>query len=178
MGVSTRKTVWLLLLLLLQHTFTLVSTQHVFINQVQPDYDNLAPCAEEPLSKIVRGMVSGCGDGGKTTSHSCFCTASPSFFASVISTDVVAQCTEHAEELASTAVGVFQSYCALQPSNSIGNSPATSLATPLQPTDSRPGLPATRKPSLPIPSSNDARFFKPSGWIVLSLLLVLAAGIY
>jgi hypothetical protein len=44
----------------------------IWINQV-PGYSALAPCAENRISAIVRAQVSGCGDGQRITSFSCFC---------------------------------------------------------------------------------------------------------
>ena len=96
--------------------FKLTSTQHVFINQV-PEYSSLSSCAEVPLSTIVRDMEQGCGDGGKTTSYSCFCTASFSKFSEKISKAVASDCTNTAGGVEATevlgAVDVFSAYCAL-----------------------------------------------------------------
>ena len=87
----------------------LILSQHIFINLV-PEYSALPSCAQSPLSSIVRDMDKGCGDGGATTSYSCFCTASFSYFSTLISTAVLTQCSESGE--ASSAIDVFDSYCA------------------------------------------------------------------
>lgn len=88
--------------------------QRVFIDG-QPAYKQLPPCAEVPLSGIVRDMRSGCGDGQKTTSYNCFCTASSSKFSSIISTAVASSCaaknTVDPVSAASSALDVFNSYC-------------------------------------------------------------------
>lgn len=91
--------------------------QHVFIDNIQPAYDNLPACAEVPLSTLIRDMVSGCGDGGRMTSFSCFCTQRSTDFVEMISTEVVSHCTQSEKALASSAVSVFHSYCGLRPSN-------------------------------------------------------------
>jgi hypothetical protein len=87
-----------------------ILSQHIFINLV-PEYSALPSCAQSPLSSIVRDMDKGCGDGGATTSYSCFCTASSSYFSTLISTVVLMQCLESGQ--ASSAVDVFDSYCAV-----------------------------------------------------------------
>jgi hypothetical protein len=88
----------------------LILSQHIFINLV-PEYSALPSCAQSPLSSIVRDMDKGCGDGGATTSYSCFCTASSSYFSTLISTVVLVECSESGQ--ASSAVDVFDSYCAV-----------------------------------------------------------------
>ena len=87
--------------------------QHIFINQV-PEYSQLPVCAEVPLSQIVRNMVSGCGDGGRTTSYDCFCVASSTRFAKVISTAVASKCPAD-DDGVSAALDVFDSFCQLRP---------------------------------------------------------------
>ena len=86
--------------------------QRYFIDSI-PAYSALPQCAVLPLSKIVRGMVSGCGDGGKTTSYSCFCTASSSRISSIISSNVQSACPTTTQGAADDALNVFSSYCAL-----------------------------------------------------------------
>ncbi|KAJ5899640.1 hypothetical protein N7495_004384 [Penicillium taxi] len=83
----------------------------VFINQVV-EYANLSPCAAQPVSTIVRDMENGCGDGGKTTSLSCFCFQSSAHFASVISKSVALNCNESDSQV-TTALDVFDEYCSL-----------------------------------------------------------------
>jgi hypothetical protein len=84
--------------------------QSVFIDLI-PAYKHLPPCAEVPLSTIVRDMDLGCGDGGKTTSWSCFCSTSSSQFAANISSIVQASCTADLPAV-TAALGVFSTYCA------------------------------------------------------------------
>lgn len=74
-------------------------------------YKNLSDCAETPLSRIVRNMESGCGDGAKLTSYSCFCTNSYSKFSWDISTAVVTNCNVSKRAEATSAVAVFEDYC-------------------------------------------------------------------
>jgi len=97
----------------LSFTFLVATTysQHVFINLV-PEYSSLSSCAQTPISTIVRDMVNGCGDNKATTSYSCFCTASSSYFNSLISSAVNLQCNGYFPEVqASSATNVFHSYC-------------------------------------------------------------------
>lgn len=75
-------------------------------------YSALPSCAEVPISSIVRDMVSGCGDGGRTTSYSCFCTASSDRFSNIIATAVAKNCGQSSAEAAS-ATQVFDAYCQL-----------------------------------------------------------------
>ncbi|KAF0327764.1 hypothetical protein GQ607_004973 [Colletotrichum asianum] len=75
-------------------------------------YSALPSCAEVPVSSIVRDMVSGCGDGGRTTSYSCFCTASSDRFSNLIATAVAKNCGQSNAEVAS-ATQVFDAYCQL-----------------------------------------------------------------
>ncbi|KAH0440900.1 hypothetical protein CcaCcLH18_02243 [Colletotrichum camelliae] len=75
-------------------------------------YSALPSCAEVPISSIVRDMVSGCGDGGRTTSYSCFCTASSERFSNIIATAVAKNCGQSSTEVAS-ATQVFDAYCQL-----------------------------------------------------------------
>ncbi|OTA55310.1 hypothetical protein K449DRAFT_438863 [Hypoxylon sp. EC38] len=106
--------------------------QRIFIDKVSA-YASLPHCAEVPLSFIVRDMASGCGDGGKTTSYSCFCTASSSKMDGVISTAVASRCSTGPVTAASEAVNVFASYCRLGNSGHLtsgnGTSPVTANAT-------------------------------------------------
>lgn len=75
-------------------------------------YSALPSCAEVPISSIVRDMVSGCGDGGRTISYSCFCTASSDRFSNLIATAVAKNCGQSNAEVAS-ATQVFDAYCQL-----------------------------------------------------------------
>jgi hypothetical protein len=77
-------------------------------------YDELSACAVSVLSTIVRDENSGCQDTYALTSYTCFCTDSSSFFSNVISRDVVAGCDSSvAAPQATSALGVFDAYCAL-----------------------------------------------------------------
>ncbi|SPJ73216.1 uncharacterized protein FTOL_02946 [Fusarium torulosum] len=82
-----------------------------WLNQLD-SYDSLPYCAEGPISSIVRDMISGCGDGGRTTSYSCFCTRSSSRFESIIPTAVAKECSHWGSE-ASSAMSIFHEYCQL-----------------------------------------------------------------
>lgn len=77
-------------------------------------YDDLSTCAENVLSTIVRAQSSGCGDNGALTSYSCFCTDSSSHFSYEITSAVSVTCDSAiAPEQASSAIRVFDAYCAL-----------------------------------------------------------------
>lgn len=77
-------------------------------------YDDLSTCAEKVLSTIVRAQSSGCGDDGALTSYTCFCTDSSSHFSHEITSAVSATCDSAvAPEQASSAIHVFDAYCAL-----------------------------------------------------------------
>lgn len=77
-------------------------------------YDELSSCAVSVLSTIVRDEISGCQDTYALTSYTCFCTDSSSYFSNVISRDVVAGCESSvAAPQATSALGVFDAYCAL-----------------------------------------------------------------
>lgn len=116
--------------------------QQVFINEVL-SYSSLSSCPRAALSAIVQDVKSGCGDRDNTTSFSCFCNASSSHFASVISTAVIQACGLSSKE-ATSATQVFSSYCQLgnpattitETSSSEGhsgsNSGPTSTYTPVQ----------------------------------------------
>ncbi|KAK9415753.1 putative FMN-dependent dehydrogenase [Seiridium unicorne] len=67
----------------------------------------------QPLSTIVRDMELGCGDESRLTSYSCFCTASFFKFRWDISTAVLSNCGITATAQATSAIGVFNDYCAL-----------------------------------------------------------------
>jgi len=86
-------------------------SQSIFIDRV-PEYGSMPCCAQIPVSIIVRDMSSGCGDNTALTSYKCFCTSSSSYFSSLISTEVLAQCSGNSAD-ASQAVDVFSSYCAV-----------------------------------------------------------------
>ena len=82
-----------------------------WLNSVD-SYDSLPVCAEAPIRSIVRDMVSGCGDGGKLTSYSCFCTRSSAAFQKIIATAVSKECSHSGAEVAS-ATSIFHEYCQL-----------------------------------------------------------------
>ncbi|KAK0662472.1 hypothetical protein QBC41DRAFT_285195 [Cercophora samala] len=108
------------------------TAQRIFINQV-PAYSQLPPCAEAPLSNVIRNMVSGCGDGGRTTSYSCFCVSSSAKFESIISRVVSSKCMPSEPEATASALAVFDSYCHLSPQAA----PALATQTPIPP-ENRP----------------------------------------
>jgi hypothetical protein len=93
--------------------FTSIATQaqSIFINQVQ-EYSSIDSCAVVPLSTIVRDMVSGCYDGGMTTSYNCFCSTSSDRFNNIIATAVSSNCSGTISDVVS-ALEVFQAYCGL-----------------------------------------------------------------
>ncbi|ROW04440.1 hypothetical protein VMCG_05093 [Cytospora schulzeri] len=77
-------------------------------------YRELSTCAENALSTIVRAQSSGCGDGGALTSYTCFCTDSSSIFSSIITSAISESCSSPIQsEQASSAISVFDAYCAL-----------------------------------------------------------------
>ncbi|KAK7973807.1 GPI ethanolamine phosphate transferase 2 [Apiospora arundinis] len=57
-----------------------------------PGYWQLPACAMTPISTIVRDMSKGCGDGGRLTSYTCFCTDSYFKARWDISTDIASSC--------------------------------------------------------------------------------------
>ncbi|KAK4148707.1 hypothetical protein C8A00DRAFT_19509, partial [Chaetomidium leptoderma] len=67
------------------------------------------------LSQVIRNMVSGCGDGGKTMSYSCFCVSSSAKFESIINRDVASKCMPNVPAATSDALEVFESYCNFLP---------------------------------------------------------------
>ncbi|KAK4198894.1 hypothetical protein QBC40DRAFT_88549 [Triangularia verruculosa] len=107
-----------------------VRAQRIFINQV-PAYSHLPPCAEAPLSNVVRNMVSGCGDGGRTTSFDCFCVSSSTKFESVISRAVASKCMPSEPAATAFALAVFDSYCHLSP-QAVPALASTQTASPSQ----------------------------------------------
>lgn len=135
-------------------------SQHIFINLV-PEYSSLSSCAQTPISTIVRDMENGCGDSNATTSYSCFCTASSSYFNSLISSAVNLQCNGYFPEVqASSATEVFHSYCEVGATTSqatsmsmerrgnvilglISNTVTSSQASPTSSGTSSPAAPAS-----------------------------------
>jgi hypothetical protein len=101
----------LLFLLALTIHIQTAACQKIFINQV-PEYSQLSSCAVGQVSTVVRDMSSGCGDGSRTTSFSCFCTASSNAFVSIISTAVKSACSGTVGNV-TEALDVFQRYCQL-----------------------------------------------------------------
>ncbi|KAK1728686.1 uncharacterized protein BDZ83DRAFT_608911 [Colletotrichum acutatum] len=97
-----------------------------YLNQAD-GYDSLPSCAEQPISSIVRDMVAGCGDGGKTTSYSCFCTASSDRFREIIATSVAKNCGRSGVEVES-ATSVFDAYCQMEKTDKVTTS-ATELTS-------------------------------------------------
>ncbi|EOD48344.1 hypothetical protein UCRNP2_4914 [Neofusicoccum parvum UCRNP2] len=102
----------LLVFLLIPRTLSEGETK-IWINQVD-GYSKLVPCAQDPLSTIVRGMASGCGDDNSYTSYTCFCTGSSSKMATIISKAVSTTCrNSSAPQQISSALDVFDQYCAI-----------------------------------------------------------------
>jgi hypothetical protein len=121
--------------MLSRYCFTLflgfATTQEIFIDNV-PGYAELnSRCAQNPLSTVVRDMESGCGDGGHTTSYSCFCTTSSSYMANVISQAVLSQCPNATTD-ANSATVVFHDYCLL--GVTLTSTVATTTSTSILPT--------------------------------------------
>ncbi|KAK8070778.1 hypothetical protein PG997_010981 [Apiospora hydei] len=67
-----------------------------------PGYLQLPACAVTPISTIVRDMSKGCGDGGRLTSYTCFCTDSYRKARWDISTEIAASCSRDAAASASS----------------------------------------------------------------------------
>ncbi|KAK0717535.1 hypothetical protein B0T26DRAFT_298961 [Lasiosphaeria miniovina] len=152
---------------------TQVYAQKIYIDKA-PGYAELPPCAKVPVSTIVRDMKRGCGDGGRYTSFSCFCTASSSKFASVIGTDVAARCA--ASGIASqglvAALSVFDSYCRVLSTGATTTAPATLAAPTLAAATATPAISSSiptdtavangtiyspvRVPTAPVPSPTAA----------------------
>lgn len=107
--MQSRTTVQLLALLVLYGLGQAMAATTYWLNQAS-GYSALPTCAEIPISAIVRGMVSGCGDNKSATSYSCFCTASSSEFQSIIATSVAEECGSSGAQVAS-ATSVFHEYC-------------------------------------------------------------------
>jgi hypothetical protein len=77
----------------------------IWINQI-PLYDELAPCASERISAIIRAQESGCNDDSAHTSFACFCIDSSSEFSSIISTAVAQQCSRQTEAQVATITAI------------------------------------------------------------------------
>ncbi|KAF1954899.1 hypothetical protein CC80DRAFT_493621 [Byssothecium circinans] len=119
----------------------------IFINQVQPQYDALSPCAEAPLRTIVRNMAFDCGDGSQTTSYACFCFSSSAKVVSRITSMINKNCTSEAEaDQVTSAADIFSKYCQLGALTIVGSS-ATGLVTSSSPTPST--SPSPSHPSSP-----------------------------
>ncbi|KAK7994611.1 hypothetical protein PG991_016199 [Apiospora marii] len=89
-----------------------VMAQRIFIDEL-PGYKALPSCAERPIHTIVKDMSKGCGDHQKTTSYSCFCTASSTKFVSLISKEVAKLCLPDTTTAVEQATDLFGSYCAI-----------------------------------------------------------------
>lgn len=105
----------------------------VYINTV-PGYSQLVPCAEHPLSTVVRGMSQGCGENADDiTSYTCFCTLSSSYMSSAISKGVSSQCrNSSAPQQVSSAIAVFDAYCALGVESGLTVDPLPSELVPFE----------------------------------------------
>lgn len=104
----------------------LASAQRLFIDTI-PEYSELPVCAVDQLRTVVKNMERGCGDGGRTTSYSCFCTDSSSHFSRVISTRVASACLPETTTAVEAAADVFSSYCALGSNGTSGRERAKEL---------------------------------------------------
>ncbi|KAK8091848.1 hypothetical protein PG997_002209 [Apiospora hydei] len=89
-----------------------ITAQSIFIDNL-PGYRALPPCAETPVHTIVKDMSRGCGDHRKTTSYSCFCTASSTQYVALISKEVAKRCLPDTTTGVSQALDLFGSYCAM-----------------------------------------------------------------
>ncbi|RKU49364.1 hypothetical protein DL546_001456 [Coniochaeta pulveracea] len=137
-----------LLLLLLP----LSLAQQYFINLV-PGYTALPACAQNPVSTIVRGMVSGCGNT-QYSSYSCFCTASSAKFVSVISSSVAENCPPTSSMLVSSALDVFADYCRLGGETGPASATTTTTTSVTRTTSASATATAGSRTGLaPIPSS-------------------------
>lgn len=76
----------------------------IYIDQI-PLYTQLASCAQDRISAIIRAQASGCGDDSQLTSFACFCVDSSSEFSSIISTAVVDKCQSGVKEATITRGG-------------------------------------------------------------------------
>lgn len=92
-------------------------------------YIELSTCAEGVLSTVVRAQQSGCGDNQALTSYTCFCTDSSSYFKRMISTEVTNSCGSAGSEQASSAVEIFDGYCALGVEHGLSTTSSAQSAT-------------------------------------------------
>ncbi|KAB2579211.1 Glycosyl transferase [Lasiodiplodia theobromae] len=92
-------------------------------------YIELSTCAEGVLSTVVRAQQSGCGDNQALTSYTCFCTDSSSYFRRMISTEVTNSCGSAGTEQASSAVEIFDGYCALGVEHGLSTTSSAQSAT-------------------------------------------------
>lgn len=113
--------------------FTGALCGQIYIDQVS-EYSDLSPCAETPLSGVVRGQKSGCG---ASTSYSCFCTASSSKFEAIISTAVLSACPGSTAD-ADSATSIFSLYCQLGLAATTASEPTSSETTKASSTSSPP----------------------------------------
>ncbi|KAK8121660.1 hypothetical protein PG984_010330 [Apiospora sp. TS-2023a] len=90
-----------------------IIAQKIFIDQLS-GYKALPSCAERPIHTIVKDMSLGCGDGKKTTSYGCFCSASSTHFVSLISKEVAKLCLPDTTTAVAQATSLFGSYCAIE----------------------------------------------------------------
>ncbi|GIK07586.1 hypothetical protein Aspvir_003252 [Aspergillus viridinutans] len=146
MSSSATQKGWYYIYLLVLYSLPLSvvgNTTTYYINKVK-DYSSLAQCAVSPLSAVVRDMKSGCGDGGQYSSYSCFCTASSSQFANIISSAIESECGTQSDSQISTALDVFYSYCQLNTSTTASSaSTHTDTTTTLSSTLSTTAAPAS-----------------------------------
>ncbi|KAK0622620.1 hypothetical protein B0T14DRAFT_564058 [Immersiella caudata] len=145
--------------------------QKIYIDTI-PEYAQLPPCAEIPLSTIVRDMnVGKCGDGGKETSFSCFCGTSSTVFNSYISEAVSSRCMPQLPDATAEALAVFDSYCHLSAvvTGNTTSGPGGQV-TVTGSTSGRAVPTPTRTQTAPIPSSEGTiSSMVPRGWLVSAL---------
>ncbi|KUI68723.1 Axial budding pattern protein 2 [Cytospora mali] len=93
-------------------------------------YSELSTCAENVLSTIIRAQSSGCGDEGALTSYTCFCTDSSSLFSYEITSAISVSCNSSIwSTQATSAIAVFDAYCALGVPAALASTTAASTVT-------------------------------------------------
>ncbi|OJD35636.1 uncharacterized protein BKCO1_1600035 [Diplodia corticola] len=108
-------------------------------------YIELSTCAEDVLSTVVRAQQSGCGDNMATTSYTCFCTDSSSYYSAMISSEVSNSCGTAGSAQASSAIAVFDGYCALGVEHGLSTTTSdTQTSSTASPAASASTAPATQ----------------------------------
>ncbi|KAK7986916.1 hypothetical protein PG988_001904 [Apiospora saccharicola] len=171
----------------------IILAQRIFIDEL-PGYKALPSCAERPVHTIVKDMSMGCGDRQKTTSYSCFCTASSTQYVSIISKEVAKLCLPDTTTAVPQALSLFESYCAIGSakngtavlsktlSSSVTTAATTTSSSPSASPTASPGAASTR-PTLPASpsetgSSGGARsrsYSQTVGFVLLGIGMVLVS---